>query len=757
MFLPTFSQFRGSRAKLASLFLAMILAAGSAAAQAPNALEDQIRTLNNELLRLDAAARGVPAGELAALRGEAPPVIQQRASALSQLIQTNPSAALKYVFSTDLAATLAAEFPGSASALETSGTWQGPVEQWTFDSADLKSSRTVLRLRSGQRDLEIHFAGSEPAHLKSGDLLQATGVLVNTTMLVSSSSVQPATATSGCSLTGVQNTAVLLVNLPGATLATGVTPQSVSDVFFGTSTGHSLDGFLREASYGQTSAAGSVFGPYSLTGTYSSCTDVGGAILNDAIAAATSSGVNLNNYSRVFLIFPNSLGCTWSGYANVGGCSIASTSGTFNASIAYMVSDATTNRDMGVEYASHEMGHNFGLLHSGVITTSNATDVLGPVSSPGTFWDQGGDYWSTLGELVLGLYPAPQKAEVLGWLKPTSNYQVVQSSGTYTLQPLESSSTGLQAIKVQRGTGNSEWLWVEYRQPVGNYDSNLAPQPFSGALIHYEDTNTRLGHTYLPNFTPSDTTGWSPALAVGKTWTDPYTNLSLAVLSATSSGLTISVNYGAVPCSHANPTVTMSPANPSASAGSAVSYTVSIANNDTSGCSASTFNLASSQPSGWSGSLSAGSLSLNPGQTGSVTLTEAVPAGTSPGTFSVTSNATSLSYAGSGTANCSVVASSSLSESLSIAGSVFTARQTVPVTATVLYGNSAAAGATVVFTLTKANGTKVSGSATTDSTGKASWSYKVTSKDPAGGYSVTSSASYNAQTASSNTATFTVQ
>lgn len=59
-----------------------------------------------------------------------------------------------------------------------------------------------------------------------------------------------------------------------------------------------------------------------------------------------------------------------------------------------------------------------------------------------------------------------------------------------------------------------------------------------------------------------------------------------------------------MPCTRANPTVTLSPVNPSASSGSSVNYTASVTNNDGAGCSASTFNLTPSQPSGWSASLS---------------------------------------------------------------------------------------------------------------------------------------------------------
>ena len=61
------------------------------------------------------------------------------------------------------------------------------------------------------------------------------------------------------------------------------------------------------------------------------------------------------------------------------------------------------------------------------------------------------------------------------------------------------------------------------------------------------------------------------------------------------------------------------------------------------------------------------------------------------------------------------------------------------------------------LTLTKANGNKANGKATANSTGTASWSNRLGSKDPTGSYSAMAQASSGSQTATSNTATFTVQ
>jgi len=410
----------------------------------------------------------------------------------------------------------------------------------------------------------------------------------------------------------------------------------------------------------------------------------------------------------------------------------------------------------GVELVSHEIGHNLGLLHSGRIQPALGTDAIGPLTSPGSE-DDLDDWWSVMGSNDSGLYPSPQKSETLGWMAPTTNFQVVQSGGTFTLQPLEVNSTGLQAIKVQRGTGNNEWLWLEYRQPTGSYDSGLLPQPFTGALIHYQDANTQPGHSYLANFTPSDTSWMSPALAAGRTWKDPYSNLSISVLSATSTGLTVSVSYGAVACTPANPTVSMTPSNPSTYAGSAANYDITVTNNDSASCATGTFMPSSIQPSGWTVAFSANSINLAPGQSGTLTMTQTPPAGTVPGTYAVAATESDLSNSSTATGNLTVVSAQPISASLSASASSYTKKNALGLTATVTKSGTPVSGAAVTFTMTMADGTVVTQSSTTGRKGTASWSYRFGQQSPSGNYSAVAKASYNAQTTTTNTVTFSVR
>jgi len=444
-------------------------------------------------------------------------------------------------------------------------------------------------------------------------------------------------------------------------------------------------------------------------------------------------------------------GCSWGGLGTMGCTTITSAAGSSTASVAWLVADYLNPNDQGVEMAAHEGGHNMGLNHS-ESRGFGSTTPLGGLGVGGSI-NEYGDYFSPMGYYNLGHYAAQQKYQ-LGWLS-SSNVQTVQSSGSFTLNPFEWNTAGLQALKVQRGTGINDWLWLEYRQPFGNYDTTLSPQVFGGPTIRYVDSITGT-YTNLLNFTPSDSSWRNPALTSGQSWVDPYTNVSLAVSGATSNGVTVNVNYNAPTCTSANPIVVSSPANPSVTPGTPANYSVTISNADSAGCSPSTFSMSSSQPSGWSSSLSSTTISLNPGASTIVNLTEVPPMGTLPGTYAVAAIAARGAQSVMGPANCSVLGTPPpISVALSLNGSTFQTRSMVSNTATVTAGTTMIAGAAVTFNMTKPDGSTASGTGTT-SNGQVVWSYKIGPKDPSGTYTVKSTAVYKTQTAITAT-TFNVQ
>src|SRR5260370_12211602 len=122
-------------------------------------------------------------------------------------------------------------------------------------------------------------------------------------------------------------------------------------LFFG-APGQSVDGYVRETSYGLASATGDVFGPFTLTGNYSSCST--SQMETDAIAAASAAGAAFQNYTRVFVVFPDTLSCGCSGLAT-GACSaLTSPTGSFTASSSFLNTGANgTTSKATVQEATH--------------------------------------------------------------------------------------------------------------------------------------------------------------------------------------------------------------------------------------------------------------------------------------------------------------------------------------------------------------------------------------------------------------------
>ncbi len=707
----------------------------------------QLRELTAKALESHAEIQRLGERDRTSARATALERLKARAAAFRTLMREDPAEALSQSLSEETLRQLSAAVPEAADLLETHGSWQGTVQTRVFDHPDMQTHEVVHRLNTGSQTLDVYLAGPE-FESQCGDIVVFEGVRQAETVAAATATVSTRAATTACSPTGQQNTVVLLVTFPGVTPTAGVTTQTVYSAVFGTS-GRSLDGFWREASYDRAWATGNVYGWYTLDAAYT-C-DQPDQMLAAAIKAADAD-VNFQNYTRVVVVFPNPGSCSYAGLSDVGCASYSSSSdGTFAASASWLVSSYFTSNDMGVKLLAHEAGHQLGLMHSR--SRDYGAEALGALSTTGTLSEYG-DYQSTMGYWNLGHYTGSQKLK-LGWQQSGSNVLTVQTSGTYQIQPTEVATSGAQTLKILRGTGNTSYIWVEYRQAIGSYDSTLNSQIFTGALIHYQDATTG-SYSDLLDFTPSTTAFTDAALAAGQTWTDPYSNLSLTVQSATSSALTVAVNYGVVACTKTNPSVSLSPSNPSVYAGSSVAYTVAVTNNDPASCSARTFDISSALPSTWTGTLSANSVTLSPGGSGTVTLTKTVPASTAPGVYAVSASATESSYSATGSANATVLGEPAALALTPSVGASYALKSTVTMSAVLLSGANPVAGVKVTFSVTKPNGAVVTKTATTGATGKATATYKLAVRDPVGTYKLTVSATYNSKTVTGGPVTFTV-
>ncbi|MGE6757464.1 NEW3 domain-containing protein [Corallococcus interemptor] len=471
---------------------------------------------------------------------------------------------------------------------------QGELEVRVVDAPSFKASREEYFLVVGGQRLPLAFTDGAPEGLLSGQRVTVRGAQGGQRFMARTVEVDRQVAamqatSGGCGVTGVQRSLVILAAFPGVPQP-AATPQGIHDAFFST-TQRSLATYWSEVSEGRTTTTGAVRGWYTLDRAYS-CSETDA--MRDAAVRAADADVDFRQYDRIFIVHPNPLqGCAYAGQATLSCGQVATADGTVTASVAWLVADWMTNPDTAVKLVTHEAGHNLSLNHAG-----SRDFGAEPLGMPGTLGsiDEYGDRFSSMGDWNLGHYAAPHKARI-GWLASSSVARVDGTGGTFTLAPVVASG-GLKALQVRRRPGVNDWLWVEYRRPVGLYESTLASQVFGGALIHLADADTRDG-THLLDFTPGTSSWNDPALLPGTTWNDPYSDLTLTVDAATPTGLTVRVQYRTTTCVQAAPEVRVTPLAPAIWPGARPEFALELINRDSAGCGPSTFQLSPIVPAGW--------------------------------------------------------------------------------------------------------------------------------------------------------------
>jgi uncharacterized protein (TIGR03437 family) len=467
----------------------------------------------------------------------------KRSSLLRELIHSNPERALTLAFSGDTLARLRSAHSHLDAQLETGGQWEGNAFEMVLDSKDLRSSRTYLRMHSARGDINIY-----PAH--SAQILPGTrryrveGLRVGQD--VAAASVVPLDADASadtCSTTGVQKTIGLLVNVPD-TPNPPFTAAQVQDWLFGSNL--SLDGYLRDASYGQTSASGTIAGFFNLTQSYT--VNQLGDIQQAVFAQAAAQGIDLTQYTRIMMFLPPLQGNLFEAGASTVGCTQwTQGSSTVNASVAWVFDSLSSTSDEWLADVIHEAGHGLGLNHS--ISLLCGVVSLGPSGDTCPFFEYG-DPYSDMGEAFLGHYTAPQKY-ALGWIQD-AEVATVPVSGTVSLQPLSAQGAGIKALRTPRTVGGTDWLWMEIREPVGAYETtNFTLRALTGgALFHFQPANpagpvASLVRTQLLEIPPASSSGQTAtAVGPGASWTDVFSGLTIGVAQSAGSALSVTVSRG---------------------------------------------------------------------------------------------------------------------------------------------------------------------------------------------------------------------
>ena len=218
---------------------------------------------------------------------------------------------------------------------------------------------------------------------------------------------------------------------------------------------------------------------------------------------------------------------------------------------------------------------------------------------------------------------------------------------------METTGSTPKALKIARATTGS-YFYLELRRGVG-FDAGLVGNGnvTNGVVVHLASLSDGNSSDLL-DMTSSDSFS-DPALTVGQTWTDSVSGVSITVNSVSATDASVSVTMGGTPpptptptpsptapptapptppptappsptptpvpsCTHVSPLVSLSAPPARVPAGTQLSYTLSVTNRDVSPCTTSAFTVTSTVPAGWTGALTAASLSLAPGASSSTTL-----------------------------------------------------------------------------------------------------------------------------------------
>lgn len=340
------------------------------------------------------------------------------------------------------------------------------------------------------------------------------------------------------------------------------TTEQIADAIFRST--WSINNFVKESSYNKTWLTGDVFGWVHLPEEERYCWPDDGTLLEHF----RNAGVNFSRYSRyVLLIRGKKTGCSF-GVSSFGKIPLQTPDGLVNASISrirsvtfYSPSDIsrTTNAVL-----AHELLHALGIpSHANAydcgnrtLTANASTCVQVPESDP--FDIMGRRYWSS--------QPNACFKEELGWIAP-EEIKTVQKSGTYSLSPLESSSSKIKALKIPlknpiplaTATGraiNMTAYYVEYR--VGQGVDNrllglsqglfLAPQPINttGVLVRGAFFNEgKCTTTFLldmhqesfPDENGAASNDWIDSfLYVGEAFRDPHNKITITPIDISPAG-----------------------------------------------------------------------------------------------------------------------------------------------------------------------------------------------------------------------------
>lgn len=618
------------------LLLLLLLISFSPATVQSNAATHPATGLTFQALRQNQALHKAPPHAKAQAQIRLEQTLKQRSQALQSLMIQDPGQAITLI----LPPHLLNSFPKSLHPhLETPITLEGELITYIIDAPSHDHSETHFYLKTDQsRHYRVSFAQAIDTPLPSTKKVQLKGHLLESTLLLESDDEASLTILEDSPDLPAQLTkkvAVFLFNFHDDVRE----PYSLDyarGVYF--TNANSVNAYYQEASFaqwdlqGKIRPDGDVYGWFTVPYSYTDSCDYNNWA-NNVLSQATNQGIETSGYDNRAFVFPQATQCNWSGLATLGGSS---------SWIA-----ANTSIHPGV--VAHELGHNYRLHHASTYNcTVDGQRVTISHTTSNCTQSEYGDPFDTMGNAtVYKHFDAKKKGQTGGsaptWLS-TANIQTVSTSGTYILRPIEFSSTGIQSLRIWRDVNPlgtlGRYYYLEFRQP-SVFDNFAASAPVvSGVSLRLSGEYSATDRSLLLDTTPQTTTYTDAALALGQTFSDPENNLNITTTGISPQGAEVHITFGPLPCSRLTPTISISPTSQWGYPGQSKSYTLTLTNQDSSGCDASVFTLSSLVPSGFTQTPSATTTTLSPGSSTTLTISVTSDSTTPEGSYTFTNTLT---------------------------------------------------------------------------------------------------------------------
>ena len=635
-----------------SIFVFTVSSAASKAKDTMvNDVATEIEALNVNILSETSISLGV-FGRSASHDAKLVANMRRRKELLATLAKEDPEAFLTHVLPPQIREKLPKNMQTEVESNVTLAGTVDVVHVDDFENGDLSHFNYILRENGKSTPLFL----THEIEFRSNTRVRVEGVRFADGVVAYAGNVSVlGTATSPDSL-GDQHALVILVKFSD-TGAVPFTSTQAQGIIFNSA----FQNFYKEQSYNQVSFSGDVTDWITVPQTGLS----GGACMQADISTPEvtqyliSHNINLALYGRiVFLLAHPNLG---------GGCSFVGKTmetfngGTYSYSKSWIGNVMTYNQSSvwgvmpfawtNLDYLlSHELGHSLGVMHA------NGWDCDTAILRGTCTHREYGNSFDTMGTGTHSLHFNAFYKELLGWIAPSS-ILTIQSSGRYTLNPIESagSVTKLAAIRMA-GTNLPAPFYLEYRRGIG-FDSNLATSALSanqnGLFVNYiiRPTNS-FPFPRLLDMSPTvdlwitDITQATQNRGMAA-FQDLATGITIGgIVSADANAITFDVGITQAPCVRSAPLVTSSSLTNVVSQGGSGYVSIMFVNTDSSTCAGSVFNAALVSPSNWQYGVSPSgidNIALAPEGESSKFVSFTVPSNALPGNYTLKVDITNAS------------------------------------------------------------------------------------------------------------------